>query len=114
MVFTNLRTRLKNRIHSVFDKYGLHTDFDGISDIFGSRGQEQMALTIKQLPSETCYTLRCLLRQLDMVEGQIRRIEKRMKKVFSKTEQVARHFDIHSYGIILPNPVEPACLANES
>ena len=101
MVFTNLRTRLKNRIHSVFDKYGLHTDFEGISDIFGRRGREQTALTIKKLPSETRYTLRCLLRELDMVEGQIQRIEKRMKKVFSKTEQVKRLMTLPGIGFIL-------------
>ena len=101
MVFANLRTRLKNRIHSVFDKYGLHTDFDGISDIFGRRGREQMALTIKQLPSETRYTLRCLLRELDMVEGQIQRIEKRMKRIFSKTEQVKRLMTLPGIGFIL-------------
>ena len=40
MVFANLRTRLKNRIHSVIDKYGLHTDFEGMSDIFGKREGE--------------------------------------------------------------------------
>jgi transposase len=101
MVFVNLRTRLKNRIHSVFDKYGLHTDFDGISDIFGSRGREQMASTIQQLPSQTRYTLRCLLRELDMVEGQIQRIEKRMKKVFSETEQVRRLMSLPGIGFIL-------------
>ena len=101
MVFANLRTRLKNRIHSVFDKYGLHTDFDGISDIFGRRGREQMTSTIKQLPSETCYTLRCLLRELDMVGSQIVRIEKRMKKVFSKTEMVKRLMTLPGIGFIL-------------
>jgi len=101
MVFANLRTRLKNRIHSVFDKYGLHTDFEGITDIFGRKGREQVALSIKQLPSETRYTLRCLLRELDMVEGQIQRIERRMKKVFSKTEQVKRLMTIPGIGFIL-------------
>ena len=101
MVFANLRTRLKNRIHSVFDKYGLHTDFDGISDIFGRRGREQMALSMKQLPSETRYTLRCLLRELDMVVSQIERIEKRMKKVFSKTEQIKRLMTLPGIGFIL-------------
>ncbi|RLB59645.1 MAG: IS110 family transposase [Deltaproteobacteria bacterium] len=101
MVFANLRTRLKNRIHSVFDKYGLHTDFDGISDIFGKQGRTQMVLTIKQLPLETRYTLRCLLRELDMVESQIQRIEKRMRKVFSKTEQVSRLMTLPGVGFIL-------------
>jgi len=101
MVFGNLRTRLKNRIHSVFDKYGLHTDFAGISDIFGKRGREQMTSTIKQLPSETRYTLSCLLRELDMAESQIVRIEKRMKKVFLKTEMVKRLMTLPGIGFIL-------------
>lgn len=101
MVFANLRTRLKNRIHSVFDKYGLHTDFEGISDIFGSCGREQMLITMKKLPPQTHYTLRCLLRELDMVEHQITRIEKRMKKVFSKTEQVKRLMTLPGVGFIL-------------
>ena len=101
MIFTNLRTRLKNRIHSVIDKYGLHPDFAGISDIFGSRGREQMSLTSKHLPSETRYTLGCLLRELDMVESQIQRIEKRMKKVFSQTEEVARLMTLPGIGFIL-------------
>jgi transposase len=101
MVFANLRTRFKNRIHSVIDKYGLHSDFDGISDIFGRRGREQMTVSIKQLPSETRYTLRCVLRELDTVEVQIQRIEKRMKKVFSETEQVKQLMTLPGIGFIL-------------
>jgi len=101
MVFANLRTRLKNRIHSVFDKYGLNMDFAGISDIFGKCGREQMLLTIKLLPSETRYTLRCLLRELDMVKGQIARIEKRMKKVFTKTKMVKKLMTLPGIGFIL-------------
>jgi len=101
MVFANARTRLKNRIHSVFDKYGLQTDFDGIADIFGRRGREQVALSIKKLPSETRYTMRCMLGELDMVESRIVRIQKRMKKVFSKTEQVRRLMTLPGVGFIL-------------
>ena len=101
MIFTKHRTRLKNRIHSVLDKYGLHTDFEAITDIFGRKGRQQMALTIKKLPPETRYTLRSLTRELDMVESQIIRIEKRMKKVFTKTEQVNRLMTIPGIGFIL-------------
>jgi transposase len=101
MVFAKTRTRLKNRIHSVFDKYGLHTDFEGISDIFGTRGREQMASTVKHLPPETRYTLRCLLRELDMVESDIQRIEKRMQKVFSKTAAVRSLMPLPGIGFIL-------------
>ena len=101
MVFANYRTRFKNRIHSVLDKYGLHTDFDGIADIFGRRGREQMALSVKKLPAQTRYTIRCLLRGLDMVESQIKRIEKRMKKVFFDTEAVRRLMTLPGVGFIL-------------
>jgi len=101
MVFANLRTRLKNRIHSVFDKYGLSADFQGISDLFGSRGRAQMAVTMKHLPHETCYTLQGLLHELDEIGRQIERIEKRMKQVFSKTESVKRLMTLPGIGFIL-------------
>jgi len=101
MVFANYRTRLKNRIHSVIDKYGLHTDFSGISDIFGSRGREQIKLTVKKFPPQTAYTFRCLLRELDTIEEQIKRIEMRMKKVFSETEEVKRLKTLPGIGFIL-------------
>lgn len=101
IVLGSFRNRLKNRIHSVIDKYGLHNDFRGLSDIFGMYGRKQMAITMKKLPPETRYTLRCLLRELDMVVGQIQQIEKRMKKVFLKTEPVQRLMTLPGIGFIL-------------
>ena len=101
VIFASLRTRVKNRIHSVIDKYGLHTDFWGISDIFGKRGREQMEATIKKLPPESRYTLGCLLVELDRVEDEIRAIEKRMIKVFSKTQMVVRLMTVPGIGFIL-------------
>lgn len=108
MVFAHLRTRLKNRIHSVFDKYGLQVDFEGISDIFGSRGRTQMTVTMKHLPPETRYTLGRLLSELDRIESHVQQIEKRMKKVFSKTEPVRRLMTLPGIGFILA-----VTLANE-
>ena len=35
MVFGRMRTQLKNRIHSVIDKYGLQDRFSDLSDMFG-------------------------------------------------------------------------------
>ena len=60
-----------------------------------------MALSIKQLPSETRYTFSSLLRLLDHVEVQINRIEKRMKKLFSKTDQVKLLMTLPGIGFIL-------------
>jgi transposase len=101
MVFAKERTRLKNLIHKVLDKYGLHTDFSDITDIFGNKGREQMRLSTKKLPSETYYTMRCLLRELDIVKSQIERIEKRMKKVFSKTDEVQLLMSLPGVGFFL-------------
>lgn len=88
MVFGRQRTRLKNRIQSVLAKYGLQAEFEDISDTFGKMGRQQIAVCLKQLPPQTRYTTRALLRQLDAVEAEIGRIEKQMAKVFELTKQV--------------------------
>ena len=56
MVFGNARTRLKNRIHSVLDKYGLQDEFEDISDIFGVKGKRRLRRVIEQLPENTYCT----------------------------------------------------------
>jgi transposase len=87
MVFARERTRLKNRIHSVLDKYGLQDAFEGISDIFGREGRQVIGSVLGQLPSHTSYTTKLLLEQLDQTEQKIQAIEARMKKLFKETEQ---------------------------
>lgn len=88
MVFGRARTRLKNRIQSVLAKYGLQDEFEDISDTFGKAGRERLRACMKQLPTQTRYTTRGLLRQLDAVQVEIERIEKRMKQVFEPTKDV--------------------------
>jgi len=101
MVFANLRTKLKNRIHSVIDKYGFQDDFINISDIFGRKGREQMSKIIKQLPPQSAYTLKCLLEQLDKVSQQIQRLEKQFKKVFSQNNDIKLLMTLPGVGFIL-------------
>lgn len=81
MVFSALRTRLKNRIHSIISKYGLQEEFRGSSDIFGKQARQKFAGCIQKLPEQTGYTLERLLEQLEKVEVQIRELEERMKQV---------------------------------
>ena len=87
MVFTVERTKLKNRIHSVIDKYGLQNEFSDISDIFGTKGRKLIGRILDQLPSHTRYTTELLLEQLDQTEQKIQAIEARMKELFMETEQ---------------------------
>jgi len=101
MVFACQRTRLKNRIHSVLAKYGLCDEFEGLSDIFGKAGREIVEQCMKQLPGETRYTMRCLLRQLDTVCCEIERIERRMVKAFEKDEHIELLMTLPGVGFIL-------------
>jgi transposase len=87
MVFGRERTRLKNRIHSVLDKYGLQDAFGDISDIFGVSGTKRLRDVMAQLPQQTYYTTGLLLEQLEQTEGKIKGIEGRMKELFEQTEQ---------------------------
>ena len=87
MVFAKGRTRLKNRIHSVLDKYGLQDAFEDISDIFGNKGRQVLGCVLVQLPPHTCYTTELLLEQLDQTEQKIQAIEARMKKLFKETKR---------------------------
>ncbi len=101
MVFADQRTKLKNRIHSVLDKYGMNSEFDGISDIFGKAARRRIAEVARQLPRETRYSLDGLLRQLKIVEAQIESLGKRMLKVYRETEEIKLLKTMPGIGFIL-------------
>ncbi len=101
IVFGKTRTQLKNRIHSVLDKYGLQDAFTDISDIFGKKGREQVQLVLGQMPSETRYVTVLLLEQLDQTQQKITWIEGRMKELFEETEQIKLLKTMPGVGFIL-------------
>ena len=85
MVFAAWRTGLKNRIHSVLDKYGLQDQFTGISDIFGKGVRPTLLGAVAQLPPQTAYTAGLLLEQLQQVEQTLAQLETRMREIFAPT-----------------------------
>ena len=101
MVFGNVRTKLKNRIHSVLDKYGLQDQFKGISDIFGVKGTRRLRGVIEQLPENTYYTTVLLIEQLEQTQQKIKAIEQRMKELFEETEQTKLLKTMPGVGFIL-------------
>jgi transposase len=101
MVFSHERTKLKNRIHSVIDKYGLQHKFTDISDMFGKEGRKLIQESLALLPEQTRYTLKTLLHHLDKVGHQIEKIEKRMKKIFSPNEEMQLLMTMPGVGFIL-------------
>jgi transposase len=101
MVFAHQRTRLKNRIHSVLDKYGLQQKFIDISDIFGKQGRKLIQESLVLLPEQTRYALETLLHHLDEVERQVVKIEKRMKEIFHPDEKIKLLMTMPGVGFIL-------------
>ena len=101
MVFANQRTRLKNRIHSVIDKWGFQDEFSGISDIFTRKGRTILDKVKDELPRETAFTLQQLLCSLDEVQAAITGIEKRMQQVFTDDPVINRLQSLPGVGFIL-------------
>jgi transposase len=101
MVFARERTRLKNRIHSVVDKYGLQDEFEDISDIFGKRTRQRVREVMEQLPEQTRFTMELMLEQLERTEEVVADLELRMKEVFKETDEVALLVSQPGVGFIL-------------
>jgi transposase len=101
MVLASQRTKLKNRIHSVIDKYGLQSYFTDISDIYGKAGREQMQKCFLLLPEHTRYTAQLLLQHLEEGEHKIATLEKRMKDVLQPDEETKLLMTMPGVGLIL-------------
>ncbi len=76
MVFSNMRTRLKNRIHSTLAKYALWLDTD--SDIFTRKWRGPLLALVERLPAETARCVKQELELLDLVQQQIDCLERRI------------------------------------
>ena len=82
LVLVSMRTRLKNRVHAAFAKYGI--TFEEASDIFGGKGRRMMEQSLKELPPETRRTVEEQLRLIDEVEKSIKQAEKRIEGVIKE------------------------------
>jgi transposase len=100
-VFAAARTRLKNRIHSVLDKYGLQDQLTGVSDIFAAGVRPRLEGCLQQRPPQAAYTSDLLLEQLDAVQERIEALEQRMAEVFRPTAELERLDTLPGVGLIL-------------
>lgn len=92
------RTKLKNRIHSVLDKYGKRVE---ASDIFGVRGKEELKECLKELPENTRYVAEELLKQIEELDKAIGKIERRMREELEETEEIKLLETLPGVGFIL-------------
>lgn len=99
MVFSRIRTKLKNRIQATLSKYNLKTD--EVSDLFGKKGRKLLDKLILDLPPETMRTTKETLSLLTYVEGQLEELEKRIKEAVKTTEEMKLLTTLPGVGTIL-------------
>ncbi len=99
MALVSIRTKLKNRIHATFAKYGIV--FDEVSDIFGGRGRQLLEEAKNELPPETRYSVSEQLELIDGVEQSIAQAEERIKEVIKEDHTMQLLRTIPGVGPIL-------------
>ena len=99
MVLSRERTRLKNRIHATLAKYAI--SIEGISDLFGKRGREELKKSLYLLPPHSRFSVERLLETLEMVQRQIDLFEERMKETFATSRELEILQTLPGVGFIL-------------
>jgi transposase len=100
MVFSQMRTKLKNRIHATLAKYALG-DFGETTDIFGVNNLPELKNRIAQLPRETRFSTRCVYKELMKIQETMDRIEAHMKRVFQGSRILEFLMTLPGVGFIL-------------
>ena len=86
MVLSQIKVKLKNRIQSVFAKYGI--PLDGVSDLFGGKGQQLLYEKNFELPVETKKCVEQQLSLLSETEVKIKELENRLKLLIGENQQM--------------------------
>jgi transposase len=98
MYFSNIRTGLKNRVHSELAKYGLTVE---ASDIFGPRIREALLEEIATLPKHTAFATREQLDYVDHLDEEIGEFERRIAETFQGCRETALLRTLPGVGPIL-------------
>ena len=93
------RTRLKNRIQATLAKYGLQ--IRGVSDLFGRAGRRLLARALEDMAPQARWTTELRLEHLDVLDGQIRSIEKKLEGLIELSAPMQRLRSLPGVGIIL-------------
>ena len=99
LVLVHMRTALKNRIHATFAKYAIQ--FDSESDLFGTKGLQEMTKRLPELPPETRLSVEQELKLLDDLARQIDAAEQRIHQVIAVTPEMELLKSLPGVGPIL-------------
>ena len=99
MVFTQQRTRFKNRILATLTKHAF--TLRGYSDAFGKTARIALEKCVDQLPPHARAMTRLLLEHVDSTEEQIVTIEKQLKELVPVTDAIRWLMTLPGVAIIL-------------
>ncbi len=101
MVLCRERTRIKNRILSIIEKYCLGGEFGDIKDKFGKKGKEIMKNCLRELPPNTSEVMEILMKHLEEIEDHIKFLEENIKENFKENEDLKLLMSVPGIGPIL-------------
>lgn len=84
MAYSRMRTQLKNRIHATLAKHAIR--IDEVSDIFGKKGRELLAVHQAQLPPHTRSCLQQDLELIDAITERVSSLEQQIEDVLEQTD----------------------------
>jgi transposase len=99
MVLVAQRTRLKNRLHATFTKYGI--PLPQVTDLFGKRGRRELAARLTRLPPHTRFVASRLLLEVERLDAEIAAVEQRMGELFEVDEALRLLMTLPGVGFIL-------------
>lgn len=99
MVLVAQRTRLKNRIHATFSKYGI--PLPKVADLFGKRGRQGLHARLGELPLHTGYVIAQLLAQVEHLDRAVGTLEQRMGAVFEVDDTIRLLMSLPGVGFTL-------------
>lgn len=99
LVLVAQRTRWKNRITATLAKWGMPAS--EYSDAYGKKAREELEARLEQLPEQTRWATRQMLRQLDGLNAQIVEFEKRLGELVESTSAMQWLRTLPGVGVIL-------------
>lgn len=98
-VWVRMRTKLKNRVHATFAKYGIY--IDGVSDLFGVKGLQLIQESMKELPEAVAFTTTAIVEEIMTLTERVAACEKRIEESLQDTEELMLLRTIPGIGKVL-------------
>jgi transposase len=98
------RTKLKNRITSTLDRYGLRVE--GATDLYGKKARPQLLARLAELPPHTQTATTELLAHMEATDHCVREMERRIQVLVRQTPSMALLKTLPGIGDILAATIE--------